>query len=576
MEDSLHYISQGPLVRFSFVRCSGNLLAHGLAKLALIQELDGEISLPNFPGLVAIAHNDILRSEASEMGEMVEVSSNPTPLRMGAAVPLSPGESPLLYSTAQNTQTPSASPMNETTVSMEEPLEEVSQLTKLAPQEAWLPITESRNGNAFFSAFHTLSSGLSYQALLLPLAFPVLGWTWGILCLALAFVWQMYTLWLLIELHEYVPGVRYSRYLQLAIATFGAKRGKLLALFPTMYLSGGTCVGLVTFGGGAMRLFFQIARVANPLTTVEYLLVFTCCAFLLAQLPNLNSLAGVSLIGAISGVGYCTLIWVVSVSKDRPMDVAYHPLKAKSEMPEICNFLNAFGIVALAFRGHNVVLEIQGTMPSNAKHPSRVPMWRGVRFAYLLIAMCLFPLATAGYGAYGNLIPTNGGLLGALMKYHEHGTSRFSLGLISLLVVISCLSSYQIYSIPFCDNMEFKYIMAKNRPCPRWLRSAFRALFGGIAFFIAVALPILVRLAGLIGAIAMPVTFAYPCFMWIVIKKPKKYSTMWYLNWGLGCLGMVMSFLLVVAAIWSLVQTGVQPHFFNPHSPVTAGKEKKE
>ncbi|KAF8392885.1 hypothetical protein HHK36_021124 [Tetracentron sinense] len=46
--------------------------------------------------------------------------------------------------------------MKETIVSKKEHLEEVSQLNKLCPQESWLPITESRNGNAFFLAFHTL------------------------------------------------------------------------------------------------------------------------------------------------------------------------------------------------------------------------------------------------------------------------------------------------------------------------------------------------------------------------------------------------------------------------------------
>ena len=43
-------------------------------------------------------------------------------------------------------------------------------------------------------------------------------------------------------------------------------------------------------------------------------------------------------------------------------------------------------------------------MPSSEKHPSRVPMWRGVRFAYLLIAMCLYPLAIGGYWAYGDSV----------------------------------------------------------------------------------------------------------------------------------------------------------------------------
>lgn len=45
--------------------------------------------------------------------------------------------------------------------------------------------------------------------------------TWGILCLTFAFFWQLYTLWILTQLHESVPGTRYCRYLQLAKATFG-------------------------------------------------------------------------------------------------------------------------------------------------------------------------------------------------------------------------------------------------------------------------------------------------------------------------------------------------------------------
>ena len=44
------------------------------------------------------------------------------------------------------------------------------------PQEAWLPITESRNGNTFFAAFHLLCSGIGLPALLLPVAFATLGW----------------------------------------------------------------------------------------------------------------------------------------------------------------------------------------------------------------------------------------------------------------------------------------------------------------------------------------------------------------------------------------------------------------
>ena len=72
--------------------------------------------------------------------------------------------------------TPIASPSKKAIESMQCYLEEVGHFTKLDPQDAWLPITESRNGNAYYSAFHTLSSGLGAQALVLPLAFTTLSW----------------------------------------------------------------------------------------------------------------------------------------------------------------------------------------------------------------------------------------------------------------------------------------------------------------------------------------------------------------------------------------------------------------
>lgn len=465
------------------------------------------------------------------------------------------------------TSTPIASPMKKAIASMQCYLEEVGHFTKLDPQDAWLPITESRNGNAYYSAFHTLSSGIGVQALLLPLAFTTLSWTWGILCLSLVFMWQLYTLWLLIQLHESESGMRYSRYLRLSMAAFGEKLGKLLALFPVMYLSGGTCVTLIMIGGGTMKIFFQIVCgdtcSLRPLTTIEWYFLFVCLAIILAQLPNLNSIAGVSLIGAITAISYCTLIWVVSIIQGRPEGVSYDPPETKSDMARICDILNALGIIAFAFRGHNLVLEIQGTMPSSAKQPSRKPMWRGVKLAYVIIAMCLFPLAIGGYWAYGNLMP-NGGMLNALHKYHGHSTSKLLLGLTSLFVVINCLSSFQIYAMPVFDNLELRFTSKMKKPCPWWLRIVFRIFFGCLAFFISVALPFLMSLAGLIGGVALPVTLAYPCFMWILIKKPTKYSAIWCLNWILGVLGMVLSMLVIAGAIWTIVTMGIEIHFFKP------------
>ncbi|CAL5376938.1 unnamed protein product [Camellia sinensis] len=523
------------------------------------------------------------------MGEVDEVRSapiTPRPPSMASTPPIScpPSQfhspslsrSPLL-STADHPETTANKTPNKTPrirtprfiTPLGSPLRKALKMTKLDPQDAWLPITESRNGNAYYAAFHTLCSGIGIQALVLPVAFTILGWTWGIILLTLGFVWQLYTLYLLVQLHESTEtGIRYSRYMQISSATFGDKLAKLLALFPIAYLSGGTCVALIIIGGSTMRSLFQLACGANcslkPLTIVEWYLVFTCAAVLLSQLPNLNSIAGVSLIGAITAVGYCTIIWVVSVAKGRLPNVSYEPVRSHSQMVNAFDLLNAIGIIAFAFRGHNLTLEIQATMPSSEKHPSRVPMWKGVKFAYAVVAMCLFPIAIGGYWAYGRQIP-DGGMLTALFQFHGKDTSRFILGLTSIFVIINAVSSFQIYGMPMFDDMESKFTTRLKKPCTWWLRAILRAMFGFGCFFFAVAIPFLGSVAGLIGGIALPVTFAYPCFMWIKIKKPKVYSPMWFVNWGLGIVGISLSGVVIAAGVYVVIDTGIKVSFFKPH-----------
>ncbi|KAL6963637.1 hypothetical protein U1Q18_034644 [Sarracenia purpurea var. burkii] len=521
------------------------------------------------------------------MAELDQVSSAPITPRPAANAPRPPiscppsqyhspslSRSPLLttgdHPETAVSKTPNKSRTPRFITPLGSPLRKALRMTKLDPQDAWLPITESRNGNAYYAAFHTLSSGIGIQALVLPVAFTILGWTWGVICLTLAFIWQLYTLYLLVQLHESTEtGIRYSRYMQLSSATFGERLAKFLALFPILYLSGGTCVALIIIGGSTAKMFFQTVCGPNcttkSLTSVEWYLVFTCAAVLLSQLPNLNSVAGVSLIGAVTAVGYCTLIWVVSVAEGRLPNVSYSPVRGDTQIARVFDTLNALGIIAFAFRGHNLILEIQATMPSSEKHPSRVPMWKGVKFAYLLVAMCLFPLAIGGYWAYGHLIPANGGMLSALYAFHGQNAPQFVLGLISFFVIINALCSFQVYGMQMFDDMESKFTTRWKRPCPWWLRVILRAMFGFGCFFIGVAIPFLGSLAGLIGGIALPVTLAYPCFMWLKMKKPKVYSPMWWLNWGLGVLGMGLSGILIAAGLYVVINTGIKVSFFKPH-----------
>ena len=105
----------------------------------------------------------------------------------------------------------------------------------------------------------------------------------------------------------------------------------------------------------------------------------------------------------------------------------------------VFGLFNALGSVAFAYAGHNVVLEIQATIPSTKERPSKIPMWRGVVFAYIIVALCYFPVAFVGYWAYGNHVGEN------IVIYAAN--PKWAVFLANLMVVIHVIGSYQVRPI---------------------------------------------------------------------------------------------------------------------------------
>ena len=114
------------------------------------------------------------RTVAIIMEEVVEVKVSGRPRETQSSPGISTPKSPFA---TRFMSTPLASPMKKAIENMQGYLGEVGRFTKLDPQDDWLPITESRKGNAYYAAFHVLSSGIGFQALVLPLAFTSLGWS---------------------------------------------------------------------------------------------------------------------------------------------------------------------------------------------------------------------------------------------------------------------------------------------------------------------------------------------------------------------------------------------------------------
>ncbi len=108
---------------------------------------------------------------------------------------------------------------------------------------------------------------------------------------------------------------------------------------------------------------------------------------------------------------------------------------------DVMNIFNALGTVAFAYAGHNVVLEIQATIPSTPERPSKTPMWRGVVLAYIVVAACYFPVSLVGYWAYGN--NTQLLIAGNILTFEAYPIWLVVVG--NFMVIVHVMGSYQVY-----------------------------------------------------------------------------------------------------------------------------------
>jgi amino acid permease len=125
------------------------------------------------------------------------------------------------------------------------------------------------------------------------------------------------------------------------------------------------------------------------------------------------------------------------LDKGKAPNVDYS-LRASTTTGKVFGFLGGLGDMAFSYSGHNVVLEIQATIPSTPDRPSKKPMWRGVVVAYIIIAACYMPVAMIGYWAFGKDVDDN--ILITLNK------PKWLIAMANMMVVLHVIGSYQVLS----------------------------------------------------------------------------------------------------------------------------------
>ncbi|CAM6092731.1 unnamed protein product [Calypogeia fissa] len=420
----------------------------------------------------------------------------------------------------------------------------------------WLPVTGSRNAKWWYSTFHNVTAMVGAGVLGLPAAMVFLGWGAGATVLVASWVITLYTLWQMVEMHEMVPGKRFDRYHELGQEAFGERLGLWIVVPQQLIVEIGVDIVYMVTGGQSLWKFYRLIRCpslpASDLTTgcahigqTAFIVIFASQHFLLAQLPNFNSIAGISLAAAVMSLSYSTIAWADTVKEGRLHNVDYHLLD--TTMPNLVfGAFSALGTVAFAYAGHNVVLEIQATLPSTPERPSKVPMWRGVVVAYFVVAACYFPVALVGYWAYGNTI--TGNILLFL------GKPRWLIATANFMVVIHVTGSYQLYAMPVFDMLETVLVKKMHLPPSALLRIITRCSYVLATAFVACTLPFFSDLLGFLGGFAFaPTTYFLPCIIWLKVKKPKPFSPSWLINWILIFLGVCLASVATVGGMRQII-----------------------
>ncbi len=138
----------------------------------------------------------------------------------------------------------------------------------------------------------------------------------GIVLLILSWVITLFTLWQMVQMHEMVPGKRFDRYHELGQEAFGKRLGLWIVVPQQLLVEVSVDIVYMVVGGQALKNIYMMnchgcssknvgsADIAEEQyeSASLWILIYGSVHLLLVHLPNLNSIAAISLAAAIMSV----------------------------------------------------------------------------------------------------------------------------------------------------------------------------------------------------------------------------------------------------------------------------------
>lgn len=120
----------------------------------------------------------------------------------------------------------------------------------------------------------------------------------------------------MVEMHEMVPGKRFDRYHELGQHAFGEKLGLYIVVPQQLICEVGVdIVYMVTGGKSLQKVHYLVCNGCKPIKTTYFIMIFASVHFVLAHLPNFNSISGVSLAAAVMSLRYAVHMLLSQASR---------------------------------------------------------------------------------------------------------------------------------------------------------------------------------------------------------------------------------------------------------------------
>ncbi|WJX30393.1 hypothetical protein P8452_18938 [Trifolium repens] len=381
--------------------------------------------------------------------------------------------------------------------------------------ENWLPVSASRKAKWWYSTFHNVTAMVGAGVLSLPYALSQLGWIPGISVIIVSWLVTFYSLWQLVQMHELVPGKRFDRYFDLGEHVLKGKFGYWIIM--------------------VQQLIVQL---------------------LLSQIPNFNTLKGISLLAAFMSVCYSLVACATSIAKGIEHHPSHYGVRSHTTAGKTFDIFNALGTIAFAFAGHSVVLEIQATLPTSEEKPSKIPMWRGVVVAYTIVILCYLTVAVSGYWAFGDLVEDD-----VLISLER---PEWVIAVANFMVFLHVLGSYQVFAMPVFDTIESCLVQKFKFNPSSLLRVVARSIYVAAVGLLAVTFPFFGGLLGFFGGLAFSATsYIIPCVLWLYAKKPKICSFHWIASVICITIGVTIAVVAPVGGIRTIIVSAQTYKFYS-------------